>query len=244
MRLEEELLERFVEQRVDAIILLGGHVDEQISDMKYAEVVNHVMATTPVIITGKLDGTQCNAVRIDSMRSMELVMEHLFALHHERIAIVGGRMDVLATYEKVLRCKQFFKEKGMEFDDSLVEDNGAYNFQSGYSQMNQLFARGANPTAVIAINDFAAMGIMKSIHEHGLKIPQDISVVSYDNTYLAETINPKLTSVDYNYEEYGKTLVDTAISLIEGKPVQRIQMVEPLLVVRESSGLCREWERT
>lgn len=85
--------------------------------------------------------------------------------------------------------------------------------------------------------------VVKSIHEHGLRIPEDISVVSYDNTYLAETINPRLTSVDYNYEEYGKTLVDTAIRLIEGKTVQRIQMVEPLLVVRESSGLCREWER-
>ncbi len=244
VELEEELLGRLLEQRVDAIILLGGHVDELVSNTGYVEAVNNVMATTPVLITGKLDGTQCSAVRIDAMKSMELVLEHLFSLHHEKIAVVGGRMDVLSTYEKILKLKQCLKEKGIEFDPALIGENGGhYDFEAGYRQMNSLLEKGIRLTAVIAINDFAALGVIRSIHEHGLKIPDDISLVSYDNTYMAEAVEPKLTSVDYNYEEYGKTLVRTAIKLVEGMgDVQRVQMVEPRLVVRESSAMCRRRE--
>lgn len=244
VELEEELLERLLDERVDAIILLGGHADELVSSMEYVEAVNDVMATTPVVITGKLDGTQCNTVRINAMKSMELVMEHLFSLRHEKIAIVGGRMDVLSTYEKVLKYKQCLKERGLEIDPGLIGNGGEYDFSSGYEQMNGIFQKGGEPTAVIAINDFAAWGVIRSIHEHGLEIPGDITLVSYDDTYMAETAEPKLTSVNYNYEEYGKALISTAIRLIEkDESVPRVQMVEPSLVVRESSAVCRDWKK-
>lgn len=241
VELEEELLERLMEQRVDAIILLGGHADELVSNMEYVEAVNNVMATTPVLITGKLDGTQCNVVRINAMKSMELVMEHLFSLGHEKIAVAGGRMDVFSTYEKILKYKQCLKERGVEVDNALIGDGGEYDFKSGYAQMNSIFEKGIMPTAVIAINDFAAWGVIRSIHEHGLQIPKDITLVSYDDTYMAETAEPKLTSVNYNYEEYGKTLVRTAIRQIEGdESVPRIQMIEPSLEIRESSAVRRK----
>ena len=77
---------------------------------------------------------------------------------------------------------------------------------------------------------------MRSIQEHGLKIPEDISVVSYDNTYMAEMAIPRLTSVDYNYEEFGRKLIDTATAMIEGRKAGQLRMVMPTLVVRESSG--------
>ena len=163
VELEEELLERLLDERVDAIILLGGHADELVSSMEYVEAVNDVMATTPVVITGKLDGTQCNTVRINAMKSMELVMEHLFSLRHEKIAIVGGRMDVLSTYEKVLKYKQCLKERGLEVDPGLIGNGGEYDFSSGYEQMNGIFQKGGEPTAVIAINDFAAWGVIMSM---------------------------------------------------------------------------------
>ena len=241
VKLEEELLARLLEQRVDAIILLGGHVDELASNTKYVEAVNDVMATTPVVMTGKLDGTLCNSVRINAVRSMELVMEHLFLLKHEKIAMVGGRMDVLSTYEKVLKYKQCLKEKGIKIEPGLIGDDGSFDFNSGYRQMNAIFEKGLIPTAVIAINDYAAWGVMRSIHEHGMEIPKDITLVSYDDTYMAEAANPKLTSVNYNYEEYGKAMIKTAIRLVEGdETVPRVHMIEPSLIVRESSGISRE----
>lgn len=233
---ERELLGKLQEQKVDAIIQLGGRVDDLVSNEDYVELVNQVMATTPLVVTGKLDGTRCNTVRIDSMQAMELLMEHLIGLNHKRIALIGGRKDVLATFEKYQRYKQILKENLLEFDSDLVSEDSGYDFESGYQKMSEMLDKGIKMTAVIAINDFSAMGVMRSIREHGLRVPEDISVVSYDNTYMAEMATPRLTSIDYNYEEYGRKLVDTASALIEGRKVGRVRMVTPTLVMRESSG--------
>lgn len=232
---EKKFLVSLQEQKVDAIIQFGGRVDDLVSNEEYVELVNRIMAKTPVIVTGKLDGTTCHAVRIDSMQAMELLMEHLISLGHRQIALVGGRHDVLATFEKFQRYKQILTENHIPYDPQLVTDKGSYDFETAYRQMAELLDNGAKMTAVIAINDFSAMGIMKCLTEHGYRIPEDISVVSYDNTYMAEMCSPPLTSVDYNYEEYGRKLIDTAVALIEGRPAERLRMVMPTLVVRNSS---------
>lgn len=241
-KLQESLLEKLKEQRVDAIILLGGHEDNRNTDMEYVEMINSTISTTPAIITGKLDGTDCSMVRIDHMKSMDLLMEHLLSLGHSRIAILGGRLDVLSTFEKVMRFKQLLKQNRLSFYPDLIGENGMYDIDSGYIQMNQLFEKGMIPTAVIAVNDRAALGILQSIHEHNLKIPQDISVVSYDNTYLAESSCPRLTSIDYNYEDFGTLLIQTAIHRINHLPIERLQFIEPKLVIRKSSGRAKKME--
>lgn len=233
---EEDMLQMLKVQQAEAIIQMGGRVDDLVSNMEYVELVNQVMATTPVIITGKLDGTQCPMVRIDSMESMDLLMDHLLSMGHRRIAVVGGRMNVLSTYEKFLRYKQILKENGISFDADLISEDGTYDEDGGYRLMNQMLEKGVIPTAVIAVNDSTAAGVMRSIIEHGYRIPGDISLVSYDNTYMTEITIPKLTSIDYNYEEFGRKLVETAIAAIEGREVSYLNTVTPKLVVRESSG--------
>lgn len=194
------------------------------------------MSRIPVILTGKMDGTNCDMVRIDHMKSMDLIMEHLLLLGHKKIAVLGGRMDILSTFEKVMRYKQLLKNNGIPYNADLIGQDGSYDINSGYSQMNHLYEKNTIPTAVIAINDYAALGIMQSIHEHSQKIPEDISVVSYDNTYISETAFPSLTSIDYNYEEYGSLLIKTALKRITGIPVEKLQIIEPTLITRESSS--------
>lgn len=234
---EVELLGKLREEKVDAIIQLGGRVDDLVSNIAYVERINEIMSSIPVIVTGKLDGTRCHVVRIDSMKAMELLMNHLLELGHRRIALLGGRQDVLATFEKSQMYKQILRENNIAYDPELVlDDGGSYDFETGYRQMNALLAKRTDMTAVIAINDFTAMGIMKSLNEHGIRIPQDISVLSYDNTYLCEMTMPKLTSIDYNYAEYGRKLIDTTIAMIEGRKKDTLRMVTPSLIVRESSG--------
>ena len=237
---EKKLLVSLQEQKVDAIIQFGGRVDDLVSKEEYVELVNQIMAKTPVVITGKLDGTRCHTVRIDSMQAMELLMDHLLELGHRRIALIGGDLDVLATFEKFQRYKQILNENHIDFDPRLVTDHGSYDFETAYRQTAQMLDDGVKMTAIIAINDFSAMGIMKCLTERGYHIPEDVSVVSYDNTYMAEMGIPPLTSVDYNYEEYGRKLIDTATALAEGRKVGRLRMVTPTLVVRQSSGACHK----
>lgn len=233
---EEKLLEKLQEQRVDVVIQMGGRVDDLVSDASYVEKVNKLMNNIPMVVTGKLDGTQCYQVRIDAMKCVDLLMEHLIELGHREIALIGGRMNVLSTFEKFQRYKQNLSRYKIAFKEELTVEDGGYDYETGYARMNKMLDQGIRPTAVIAINDFAAVGIVRSIQEHGLRIPQDISVVSYDNTYVSELISPKLTTIDYNYESFGEQLIETAVASIEGGKNPKLQLIPPTLIVRGSSG--------
>ena len=189
-----------------------------------------------MVVTGKLDDTQCYQVQIDAVKTMDLLMEYLIGLGHREIALVGGRMDVLSTFEKVNRYKQILKQHQIEYKPELVRPTGFYDAAGAYSIINEMLEQGVVPTAVIAINDFSAAGVVRSILEHGYRIPQDITVVSYDNTYITDHLMPSLTSIDYNYERFGTKLVETAVAAVEGREVPRLQLVTPTLVIRESSG--------
>lgn len=233
---EKLQIERLQEQRVDAVIQLGGCVDDLYTQEDYVEQVNLLTKRVPMVVTGKLDGAECYQVRIHDGKSMELIMGHLVGLGHRRIGVLGGRMNVLSTYDKFQRYMQQLEEYRISFLPELVGGEGGYDTVTGYTEMSAMLKRGAGPTAVIAINDFAAVGVMRCLQEAGLRVPEDISLVSYDNTYIAELMTPQITSVDYDYAHFGEVLVETAIAASEGRDVPRSQWIEPVLVVRGSTG--------
>ncbi|GHU76507.1 LacI family transcriptional regulator [Spirochaetia bacterium] len=233
--LEEAHLEKLYAQRVEAIIQIGCRVDDLVSDPAYAEQVRRVSRTIPFICSGKLDGTRAYSIRIDHAESMKLVMEHLVALGHRDIAFVGGVRRVQSTHEKLQQYIYLMGVHGLSFRENYIME-GSYDEISGYNGMKALLDHETAPSAVIAINDFSAVGVMRAIFDRGLSIPGDISVVSFDNTFISEAVRPKLTTVDYNYPEFGKTMVETAINIIEKKAVSDVQLIKPRLIVRDSSA--------
>lgn len=233
-RLEEKHLKNLVNQRVDAIIQIGGCVDELVSGMTYVEHVNKVANRIPVVITGRLDGADCYQVNIDEAQSMELIMEYLFSLGHRKIALVGGRSNVKSTVEKRQRYKQILNRYGIPYRADYVLNSLHYDEEGGYECMKNLFEQKEFPTAVIAINDYSAIGVMRAINEQGLSIPEDISVASFDNTYLADVTVPRLTSISYNYKQFGAALVNTAVKAILNQETERVILLPPELNVKTS----------
>lgn len=236
---EIDQLHMLVQQRVDAIIQLGGRADDLSTDVAYADEVNRTANGVPFIVTGKMDGVNCYRVKIDAKEACTLLTEHLIQLGHKRIALVGGRQDVLSTREKYETYRSILDKHGIEFREEYVV-NGGYNNETGYMGVKKLLGLKEIPTAIIAINDFSAAGIVRGLTELGFKIPGDISVVSYDNTYIADLMVPKLTSIDYDYEAFGMALVSTAVKVLDGEKVESLTPVIPHLVVRESSGAVKE----
>ncbi len=225
------------EHRVDAIILIGGRVDEYYSNTEFVEKVNLINTSTPILLIGKLDGTSCPQIKIDAVKSIDLIMDHLLNLGHKDIAIIGGYDQVASSFEKRQRFKQILIKNQIEIKDTFCKNNGGYDFITGYSNMNRLFDEGNIPTAVIAINDFCATGIYQSINEHGLSIPNDISVISYDNTFISDTMNPTLSSIDYNYEDFAQKIIDTTIALCKNEDnIPYVQLIEPTLVIKNSTA--------
>ncbi|WP_026653245.1 LacI family DNA-binding transcriptional regulator [Butyrivibrio proteoclasticus] len=232
---EMSQLDVLVQQRADAIIQMGGRVDDLITDDTYAEKVRKISGTIPIVITGKLDKTAVHSVVIDESLGMDIVMDHLIKLGHKKIALVGGEMRVVSTYKKYQSYREGLAKYGITERGEYVVSS-SYDPEAGYEATNKVLELEDRPTAIITINDFAASGALRSIMDHGLRIPEDISIASFDNTYIANLTVPKLTSIDYNYKDYGKKLVDTAIKVSKGQEVASVQMVQPRLVVRESTG--------
>lgn len=232
--IEESQLIVMEEQRVDAIILVGGRADDLNSNKSFVEKVNLVSNSIPVIVAGKLDGTSCHQVKIDAIKSMDIIMDYLLELNHKEIAFIGGYKEVAPTFEKRQRYKQILSRNQITYRPEFGENYGGYDYETGYDRMNSLFEKNVLPTAVIAINDFTATGVMHSILKHGLRIPEDISVISYDNTYICDIITPSLTSISYNYHDFAHKLITTAISFGTDSSQPQLQLVEPSLVIRSS----------
>lgn len=238
MDMQERNLRKMMEMRTDALIMIGGKVDELVSDEEYVEKINQITDTRPVVITGKLDGSDCYQVCIDQNQAMEEVMDYLIGIGHRRICLIGGRKNVSSTYAKRIRYRSSLRKHGIDFHEEYIVETAEYSVEAGFTVMNELLESGMRlPTAVIAINDFMAMGIMQSIRQHNLKIPENISVISFDNTFIAETETPRLTSVGYKYEKFGDMLIETAVAAIEGENPPKLQLISPELVVRDS---CRK----
>lgn len=236
---EIDQIHMLVQQRVEAIIQIGGRVDALETDETFALETGKIAGTVPLVVSGKIDGVQCYCVRIDAHEAASLLAEHLIQLGHERIAFVGGRRDVESSANKFKTYREVLSKHGIPFREEYFIE-GAYDYETGYAGTKALLGLKEIPTAIIAINDFAAAGVVRGISEMGLSIPGDMSVVSYDNTYIADLVVPKLTSIDYDYEELGKTLVDTAIAAANGEAVKDYIAIKPKLVVRKSSGLANK----
>ena len=233
--MEVSYLEKFSGQRVDAIIQIGGKVDELVSDTSYVENINRVANTTPILITGKLDGADCYQVNIDEGQSMELLMQFLIENGHQDIALMGGRDNVKSTLDKRLRYRQMLRKYGIPVREEYIVDGSSYDIESGSAAMYRFIREDhPMPSAIIAINDFTAVGIVRALREQGMRIPEDVSVVSFDNTYIAETCMPRLTCVGYDYKLFGKLLIETAIKAIHNEEPPRVQMVKSGLVIRDS----------
>jgi len=237
------LLEKMLTLQMEAIILVDGMVARLISDVRYVDEVNRIMDYIPVVITGKLDGTRCRVVRVDHMKTMDILVDHLVSLGHREIALVGGYMDVLSTYEKAMHYRQVLRRRGIAFRPDLVSEEGDYDEEGGYRLMSRMLDKGISMTAVIAVNDLVATGVMKCLKERKYRIPEDISVVGCDNTSIAKMIFPRLTSVDYDYEKMGKMLVETALAAARGEEGEMLKIIDPVLVWGGSSGKMTETVR-
>ena len=239
--MEISYLEKFHRQRVDAVIQVGGKVDELVSDAKYVESINRAANAMPVLITGKLDGADCYRVNIDEGQAIELLLSYLLENGHRDIALIGGRGDVKPTVDKRKRFRQVLQKAGIPVREEYIVDSDSYDIEGGSEAMRKFLQQGVPlPTAVIAINDFAAAGMIRTLSEYGYRIPQDVSVVSFDNTYIAEMCMPRLTCVGYDYEAFGRTLIDTVIAAIHKENPPRVQKIQSGLVIRES---CRRLDK-
>jgi len=242
--LERGAIRRFIGQRVDGIVLILSRLAADDPAVRLLE-----RERTPCFWVDPENPVPGDRVLLDRSRSMKLVLEHLTGLGHRRIALLGidpkNRFGAL----RMPGLKQYAPECGLDFerDFMLVFHPGETNhtFEYGFELASEFIERSAGklPTAIIALNDRIAIGAINRLREDGIRVPDDVSVVGYDNIAIAEHFFPTLTTVDHQTDR----LMDLAVrGLLERLDPENSQMppreasVHPKLVIRKSTGPARK----
>ncbi len=177
---------------------------------------------------------------LDQESGARVALHHLFALGHRQIAFMKGQphsSDAEDRWKAVCKVSQEF---GLEMDPNLVVNLEVDDPSPmlGYPYANQLLDRKKPFTALFAYNDLSAIGAIRAIQERHLRIPQDVSVVGFDDIPWAAFHTPSLTTVRQPLDRMGQMAAETLIRMIEGRGEYSSEYaIEPTLVVRESTGL-------
>jgi LacI family repressor for deo operon, udp, cdd, tsx, nupC, and nupG len=229
---EEAYFDQVMSGRADGIILLTGALPPAYAEGK--------RAIPPLVaVLERLPGYDAPVVRIDHRAASTEVTKHLIDLGHRRIAHITGSKAAVSTEHRLAGYKDALSAAAIEFDEDLVVQ-GLFSMQSGADAMEKLLALEEPPTGVFAGNDEMAFGAVKAARSHGLSVPEDLSMVGFDDQTTAAFYNPPLTTIHTPCRELGRRATRELIEQIAGREVTPEVVLPTRLEVRESTAAPRE----
>jgi DNA-binding LacI/PurR family transcriptional regulator len=217
-------------RQIDGLVVLNPRLDDsqlpQLMEQGY-----------PLVVMGDHPHPTACYVNVDQVRSTESGVAHLIGLGHRRIAFINfAPLHYLAAAGRLSGYQAALESAGLAFDERLARV-GNYSPASGYATMASLLENDPLPTALMAGNDTIAFGAIAAIHEAGLRIPDDIAIVGYDDIPKARYAVPPLTTMRLPALEQARRCGEMVIQLVSGKaPVERQVTLEAELVIRHSCG--------
>lgn len=182
-----------------------------------------------------LKGRKPHAVHADDRGGARQALMHLLSLGHRRIGIIAGPAEMFAVEERLQGCRLALEDHTLALDADLVV-RGDYTPRSGYEGAQLLMVGDNKPTAIFALNDRMAMGAMRYLRDQGIRIPEEVSVVGFDDISFVEECDPSLTTVRQPALEMGHQAARLLLDLIEGYETAMQPIVLPTeLVVRNST---------
>lgn len=198
-----------------------------------------------VVIDREVPGVAVDTVLTNHYQGGFLATQHLIDLGHRRIACISAGSELSPSAERVTGYRDALKANGIAFDKSLVV-RGDFQYESGYHATHKLLQRNSPPTAVFAINDLMAVGCIRAVTERGSHVPEQISVVGFDDVRLASFSNPPLTTIAQPKREIGELATEILFARIHDLDAPpRFERLETTLIVRRSTTKCKkaDWRR-
>ena len=216
--------------------LMGGNVDgvlvvsHHTGDHSWA----HLNGSVPLVFAGRplINARDSYFVEVDNEEGAAAATARLVESGRRSIATIAGPQDMPPGVDRLAGWRTTLLQAGL--DDALVE-TGDFTVTSGAAAMRRLLDRGKPLDALFAANDQMAAGAYSVIKERGLRIPEDIAVVGFDDDYYARTLSPALTTIHHPIAALGEKMAELLVELIEGRPAERIHRLPTSLVVRESA---------
>lgn len=219
-----EVVEMLVDHGVDGITAIAPQLG-------FVEGLRSVARTVPIVVIA--DGFEVSSgmhpVSVDQRYGARLATQHLIGLGHRRIAHISGPPDWFDSRQRVSGWRAALEDAGLPVLDVL---EGNWSAESGYQMGGRLVDQGL-PDAVFCSNDLMALGLLSSLNDLGVRVPDDLSLVGFDDVEGSAFFQPPLTTVRQPFEELGARCVETLLEAIEGRAPQD-HRIRPSLVVRRS----------
>lgn len=235
-RIEKEALyfQMFEDRWVDGIII-SGVTGKSREEKEYIRNL-HKKGIPAVLIDREIENYFTNIVMIDNEGAALKATKYCLDLGHKRIGFISAPLDIKIFTDRFKGYRKALKENEIEFDRNLVIESDQTT-QGGREATKQLLSLNDPPTAIFAVNDLMAIGALREIRERDLKVPEDISVVGFDNIPLASLVNPALTTIAQPIYEIGREAMSLLIKNIEKKDLTKSKIIlDTRLVVRESTA--------
>jgi LacI family transcriptional regulator len=215
---------------VDGTVVLGF-------DGRDPEIAKLAASELPcVAIDADLGGPRTGLVMSENRGGAALAVRHLHELGHERIATITGLLSTLPGADRLDGYRDAIAELGLERDEDYVVVGDFYD-ESGYRGTRRLLELDAPPTAIFAASDLMAAGALRAANELGVRVPEDVAVVGFDDIGLASLIQPQLTTVRQDMHAIGEAAANGLARMIENpESTPARELVPTRLVVRASSG--------
>lgn len=221
---ELSLVNLMRQQAVAAVILLGGAYDFDEYQLRMARFARSLDAAgSHLVLVGRppLQGeVPATTVDYDNEGGAYAMASHLLSAGHRRVLVLPGHAELTTAQGRLTGARRAFEAYGVPLDPKLVL-HGSYDYAYGYDAVGEALRSGPEFTAVLAGTDVVAAGAMRALGAAGLKVPEDVSVVGYDDIPLASHLTPQLTTVHVPYEEMGRVALRAVADRREGAPGRR-----------------------
>lgn len=225
----DSFLQYFRHRSVDGIAIICSIPNDK-------ETTDIIESDFPTVVID-MNKKNTAAVTSDNEQGCRLAMQYLFDLGHTNIAYITG-MEDNNNWVSNIRKESYIAEMkrlNLSIKDGYIQKGNNFDFDSGYRGMEKLLKLADRPTAVFTAGDKTALGAIQAVKDYGLNVPDDISVIGFDDSELAQYVTPKLTSVKQSCDEIGRQAADLLINQIDKKEKVTINKVIPVeLVIRDS----------
>jgi DNA-binding LacI/PurR family transcriptional regulator len=230
---EADYVELMLQQQVSGVIFAGGlYAQAEARHDHYHRLAERRLPT--VLVNATIDGLDFPRVVCDDAVAVEQAMGHLISLGHTRIGMVLGPSDHMPSNRKLAAAKAFAQKAGVPLDTSQVV-HAMYSLETAQAAATRLLRTGV--TAIVCASDPIALGAIRAARRAQLRVPEDVSVVGFDDSALMNYTEPPLTTVRQPIEPMGRMAIELLVAQIAGRSVPTDDLLfEPELVVRGSTG--------
>ena len=219
------------ERRADGILL---QAPDGITKEGLAKLTS---GTLPIVLVNSRDDSDTSQIIFDDAGAVELALEHLFSLGHKKIGFLGGELSSPTGARRLAGFASGMKRKKLEVNPDWVTRIG-YTGVDGRKAVSQILNQPNRPTALIVANANAALGALAQIHTAGLRVPEEISLVSIHDIWFADATWPPITAVKMPNYEMGKVAIGMLLKQMETGVIEKHILIDPpnQLVVRSSTA--------